>query len=41
MMAAGLVDVTPIITSRFDLDRAVEALEKATLREDGKITIKP
>jgi hypothetical protein len=41
MMAAGLVDVTPIITSRFNLDRAVEALEKATLREDGKITIKP
>jgi hypothetical protein len=41
MMAAGLVDLTPIITSRFDLNRAVEALEKATLREDGKITIKP
>jgi len=40
MMAAGVVDMTPIITARFDLDHAVEALERATKREDGKITIK-
>jgi len=41
MMGAGLIDNTKIITSRFPLDKAVEALEKATKREDGKIMIKP
>ncbi len=41
MMGAGLIDNTRIITSRFPLDKAVEALEKATKREDGKIMIKP
>ena len=40
LMAAGLIDMTKIITARFDLDRAVEALERATKREDGKIMIK-
>lgn len=40
MMGAGLIDNTKIITSRFPLERAVEALEKATKREDGKIMIK-
>ena len=40
LMAAGLVDMTKIITARFDLDRALEALERATKREDGKIMIK-
>jgi len=40
LMAAGLIDMTKIITARFDLDHAVEALERATKREDGKITIK-
>jgi len=41
MMGAGLIDNSKIITSRFPLDRALEALEKATKREDGKIIIKP
>ena len=40
LMASGLVDMTPIITSRFPLDKALDALEKATRREDGKIMIK-
>ena len=40
LMAAGLIDMTKIITARFDLDHAVEALERATKREDGKIMIK-
>jgi len=40
LMAAGRIDLTPIITSRFPLDRAVEALHKATRREDGKIMIR-
>jgi len=40
MMAAGLLDMTTIITSRFPLERALEALEKATRREDGKIMLK-
>ncbi|MBT9137354.1 MAG: L-threonine 3-dehydrogenase [Dehalococcoidia bacterium] len=41
MMGAGLIDNSKIITSRFSLDRSLEALEKATKREDGKIIIKP
>lgn len=41
MMGAGLIDNSKIITSRFSLDRALEALEKATKREDGKIVIRP
>ncbi len=40
LMASGRIDLTPIITSRFPLDRAVEALQKATRREDGKIMIR-
>ena len=41
MMGAGLIDNSKIITSRFPLDQALTALEKATKREDGKIVIKP
>ncbi|HIE47748.1 TPA: alcohol dehydrogenase [Candidatus Bipolaricaulota bacterium] len=41
MMGAGLIDNSKIITSRFPLDEALSALEKATKREDGKIIIKP
>ena len=40
LMAAGRVDLTPIITSRFSLDQGVEAIQKATRREDGKIMIR-
>ena len=41
MMGAGLIDNSKIITSRFPLSQAVDALAKATKREDGKIIIKP
>ncbi|MBC7098714.1 alcohol dehydrogenase catalytic domain-containing protein [Candidatus Bipolaricaulota bacterium] len=41
MMGAGLIDNSKIITSRFPLSQAVDALGKATRREDGKIIIKP
>jgi threonine dehydrogenase-like Zn-dependent dehydrogenase len=39
-MASGRIDLTPIITSRFTLDQGVQAIEKATRREDGKVMIK-
>jgi len=39
-MAARRIDLTPIITSRFSLAQGVEALQKATRREDGKIMIR-
>ena len=41
LMASGKIDMTKIITARYPLDKAVEALDKATKREDGKILIKP
>jgi threonine dehydrogenase-like Zn-dependent dehydrogenase len=40
LMAAGRIDLTPIITSRFTLDEGVQAIQKATRREDGKIMIR-
>lgn len=40
LMASGRIDLTPIITSRFPLDQGVEAVQKATRREDGKIMIR-
>lgn len=40
LMASGKIDMTQIITSRFPLDRAVEAVQKATRREDGKIMVR-
>ncbi len=39
-MAAGRIDLTPIIMSRFGLPESVEAIKKATRREDGKIMIR-
>lgn len=40
LMAAGRIDMTQIITSRFPLERGVEAVQKATRREDGKIMVR-
>jgi len=40
LMAARRIDMTQIITSRFPLDRAVEAVQKAIRREDGKIMVR-
>ena len=41
MMGAGLIDNAKIVTARFSLDRALDALKKSTEREDGKIIIHP
>ncbi len=41
LMAAGRIDMTKIITSRFKLDEVEKAFERAHKRIDGKITIKP
>ncbi len=40
LMAAGRIDMTQIITSRFSLERGVDAVQKATRREDGKIMVR-
>lgn len=40
LMAAGRIDLTPIITSRFALTQGVDAVKKAGKREDGKIMIR-
>ena len=41
MVAAGQLDLSPIITARYNLDDAVEAIAKSTKRADGKIMVKP
>jgi hypothetical protein len=41
LMASGLIDMTQIITARYDLDGAVDAIAKSVTREDGKIMVKP
>ena len=41
MMASGLIDMTQIITARYNLDQAVDAIAKSVSREDGKIMVKP
>ena len=41
MMASGLTDMTPIITSRFTLDEVVDAIVQSGERTDGKIMVKP
>ncbi len=40
LMAAGRIDLTPIITSRFSLSQGVEAVQQATRRQDGKVMIR-
>jgi len=41
MAGAGLIDNSKIITARFPLDQAVEAIGQSVKREDGKIIIHP
>ncbi len=41
MVAAGRLDLSPIITARYGLDQAVEAIARSTKRADGKIMVKP
>lgn len=41
MMGAGLVNNEKIITSRYPLAQAVDAIAKSTARADGKIIVNP
>jgi threonine dehydrogenase-like Zn-dependent dehydrogenase len=41
LVAAGRLDLSPIITARYDLEDTVEAIAKSTKRTDGKILVKP
>lgn len=40
LMASGLIDTRKMITARYDLDNAVEAIKKASERVDGKVMVK-
>ena len=40
LMASGLIDQTRIVTARYKLDNAVDAIAKSTDRSDGKILVK-
>jgi len=40
LMAAGLIDMTQIITARYDLMGVVDAIRQSTERRDGKIIVK-
>ncbi len=41
LVAAGRLDLSPIVTARYGLDATVEAIAKSTERADGKILVKP
>ena len=41
LVASGRLDLSPIITARYDLDSAVEAIAQSGERRDGKIMVKP
>jgi threonine dehydrogenase-like Zn-dependent dehydrogenase len=41
MVAAGRLDLSPIITARYGLAETVAAIAKSTERSDGKILVKP
>jgi hypothetical protein len=41
MVAAGRLDLSPIITARYDLAETVDAIAQSTKRADGKILVKP
>jgi len=41
MVASGQLDLSPIITARYDLADAVKAIAQSTKREDGKIIVHP
>jgi len=41
LMAGGKIDMTKIITRKYPLDKAVEAIQQVTKKEDAKVTIKP
>ncbi len=39
--AAGRMDLSPIVTRRFELERGVEAIERTAQRDDAKVLILP
>ncbi len=41
LIAAGRLDLSPIITARYGLEAAVDAIAKSIERADGKILVKP
>ncbi len=41
LVAAGRLDLSPIITARYNLDDTVAAIAKSVERADGKIMVKP
>ena len=41
LVASGRLDLSPIITARYDLAKTVEAIARSTTRSDGKIMVKP
>jgi threonine dehydrogenase-like Zn-dependent dehydrogenase len=41
MVAAGRLDLSPIVTARYDLADTLDAIAKSTERADGKILVKP
>jgi threonine dehydrogenase-like Zn-dependent dehydrogenase len=41
MVAAGRLDLSPIITARYRLSETVDAIARSTKRSDGKILVKP
>jgi threonine dehydrogenase-like Zn-dependent dehydrogenase len=40
LMASGRIDMTPMITTRYPLERAVEAIESLRDRQGGKVMVK-
>jgi threonine dehydrogenase-like Zn-dependent dehydrogenase len=41
MVASGRLDLSPIITAKYNLKDTVAAIAKSTERSDGKIMVKP
>lgn len=41
LVASGKLDLRPIITARYGLEQAVEAIASTTKREGGKVLVKP
>jgi len=41
LVAAGRLDLSPIITARYDLEATVDAIARSTERAGGKILVKP
>jgi threonine dehydrogenase-like Zn-dependent dehydrogenase len=41
LMASGAIDTRKMITARYTLEQAVEAIQRSGSRTDGKILVKP